>query len=113
MKLLNRSALIVRYREPFLRWASGIDDDDPTGPADLRESVSVYLVPPDPAEREESAPIGEFLTAIFEYELESWCSDQELWPPQRDAAAFAAWFDVTTESMVIDLALGKLRAEAF
>lgn len=113
MKLLNRSAIVVRPREPFLRWATAALAEDPEGAAELRNAVSIYLVPQDPNEEQESAPLEGFFAEIFANELESWCSDSELWPAKRDFASFREWFEVTAESIVHDLAPGRIQTERY
>ncbi len=42
---LNRSDLVLRYRQPYLHWAAGVFGDDPEDAAELREAVSTYPVP--------------------------------------------------------------------
>lgn len=111
MKLLNRSAVIVRYREPFLTWAGAVFEDGADDVAEMRDAISVYVVPPDPSEEAESAPLENFFAAIFEHELESWCTDRARWPERRDLVTFRDWFETTAESVVVDLALGGIRSE--
>lgn len=110
MKLVNRAAFVVRFKEPYVQWAAGLDPGDADVADDLRGYVSVFLVPEDPSGREETAPIGDYFSEIFEYELEAWCADDTLWPAERDLDTFFAWFDVVGESMVFDLGAGKLRS---
>lgn len=69
MKTVNRSAFVVRFKEPYIQWASGLDLAD----SDI--------------------------------------ADEAMWPAARDLDTFRAWFDVVGESVVIDLAPGKLRTE--
>ncbi len=113
MKLLNRSALVVRPREPFLRWAGGVFADGPEDADELRDTISIYLVSQDPDEEQESAALEDFFAEIFENELLSWCTDEARWPKPRDFALFQAWFDVTAQSIVHDLAPGPVQAEMF
>jgi hypothetical protein len=112
MKTVNRSVLVLRYREPFLRWVLAVSPEDPEDDS-LREVTSVYLVPSDPEEEEESAPLDGIIPTIFESELELWCADRALWPSNRDRATFEAWFDVIVESIVYDLGEGPIRRKEF
>jgi hypothetical protein len=113
VKILNRAALVLRYREPFLRWAASIDERAPKHATGLRDDIAVYLVPEDPNEEQESAPLEDFFTEILERELEDWCTDPALWPARRDFATFNAWFEATADSIVLDLAPGRIRTEDF
>lgn len=73
--------------------------------------TQAHLVPPDPAEEEETAPLEEFYERIFALELEAWCTDEARWPTPRTLELFLEWFDVVGESLVVDLGEGKLRSE--
>lgn len=111
MKTLNRSAFVVRPKEPYLRWAANVDGDSEDAAEELRGQVSVYLVPRDPHDQEETAPLADFFREIFRIELEAWCLDEDQWPAARDLDTFGRWFDVVGQSIVVDLAGGRLRIE--
>ncbi len=111
MRTIDRAALIVRHRQPYLRWASGIDTAARLHAVALKDHVSVYLVPEDPEGVREAPPLTEFFLQIFEAELEKWCPDEALWPPGRDFRTFKAWFDVTAQSMVVDLGWTRIKQE--
>jgi hypothetical protein len=103
MRVVNRSAAVIRPREPYVNWASSVGDDSKDLEAGIRQQISVYLVPPDPREEQESAPVSQWFAAVFEQELEAWCLDEKTWPQRRDLKMFLEWFEVTTESVVMDL----------
>lgn len=111
MRTLNRSALIVLPKEPYLQWASELDEDSTQLAEDLRGRCSVYLVAPDPRDEQESAPIERYYKRIFEMELEAWHLDMDDWPASRDYRTFQQWFKVQALSIVVDLAAGPLRIE--
>jgi hypothetical protein len=111
VKLINRWAVLVRYREPYLRWAASLDEKAPLHAEGLDSHTSIYLVPENLSEDEESFPLKEWFAAIFEQELEDWWQDEALWPKKRDLATFKAWFEVSVQSIVIDLAEGPVRVE--
>lgn len=52
--LINRAAIAVRPRQPFLEWAAGLDDEAPEQVKDLAGQTSIYLVGEDPEEQEET-----------------------------------------------------------
>lgn len=111
-RVINRSSAIVRPREPFVRWVVSVESDLELE-ADVQSQASVYLVPPDPEEMEEAAPLRLWFAAVFERELEAWYVDESLWPPSRDLATFLEWFEVTTESVVVDLGSGPIVHEVW
>ena len=64
MKAINRSVFVVRFREPYVSWASSIDDVAPEHARRLRDYVSVYLAPEDPTGRNEAPPFEDFFTGL-------------------------------------------------
>ncbi len=103
MRKMNRAAFVVRPREPYLRWAAGVDEDAPAEARSLAGRAAVYLVPEDPTGREETPPLADYFEEIFRVELESWDTEERGWPPVRDLKIFLEWFEVVGQSMVVDL----------
>lgn len=111
MRVVNRSALVVRPKEPYIEWAAGLDDEAPREVESMRDHCSVYLVAPDPRGEQESAPIELYFEWIFEVELGGWHTDPDDWPEPRDLRTFHEWFDVKAQSIVFDLEDTALRVE--
>lgn len=111
MRAVNRSVLVVRPKDPFILWAVSIDDDAKQFEASLRERIAVYLVPQDPREVNESAPLKGFFEAVFEAELENWCTDSDLWPKNVTLKLFNQWFETKANSLVWDIVDGPLFQE--
>ena len=103
MATINRSAFILRPREPYLRWAAGLDEDAPAAAEALRGRSTVYLVPEDPEGEAETPPLEEYFEDLFELELAAWSEDEPRWPERRDLETFLEWFDVQGQSVVMDL----------
>lgn len=109
---INRAALVVRPRQPYLDWAASLDDEAPEHAKSLDGRMSIYLVGEDPTEREETAPLEGYFERIFEMELEGWCPDEDAWPARPwSLAMFHEWFEAVGESIVTDLEAGPIRAE--
>ena len=113
MKAINRSVFVVRVREPYVSWASSIDDVATEHARRLHDYVSVYLAPEDPTGRHETPPLEDFFTKIFDHQLESWCADDSLWPEDRSYSIFREWFEVTGQSMVWDIGTEPFRFEDY
>lgn len=109
---VNRAALVVRPAKPFLDWAASLDEEAPEQAKDLAKQISVYLVGEDPNEREETAPLENYWRHIFEEQLAGWSQDENDWPETLSLAMFKEWFEVTGESVVVDLVSGPIRHEA-
>ena len=99
--MLNRGAVIVRPKEPFIEWARGLDDSgivpDPTS------ERTIYLVPEYGDDNEAVEVLRLCFEAIFEDELYGWHLDERAWPENRTYDMFRDWFDVEFHSCVTDL----------
>ena len=114
--MINRGAVILRYREP-VRWINAADPycDNPgmTLGAVNRERP-VYLI---------SDAYTYSLATMYSWVRRNyrncsrpssgWYTDPALWPQERTFELFQAWFDVECHSEVIDMAEGDIYADAF
>ena len=100
--MLNRSAVMVRPRQPYLDWAAQLDGDSGVipGPDDER---TVYLIPEYDEEDDAWEILEEIYAEIFESELYGLHTDESRWPQQRDFAMFKEWFEIELNSIVEDL----------
>lgn len=101
--MLNRSVLILRYKQPFVDWIN-TTDPDPTHEielADVHEDSTAYLV-----EVEDKEELEEWLDAngeiLFEEELNGWYTDPNLWPQDRSLSRFKEWCDFELHTLVLD-----------
>ena len=108
---INRAAIVVRPRQPYLDWAASLDDEAPAHVKGMEARVSIYLVAEDPAEKSETAPLENYCQEIFEAELAAWSQDEDQWPQSRTLAMLQEWFEVTGESVVSDLESGPIKHE--
>ena len=99
--MLNRSALIVRPKQPYLDWAAGLDDSGLV--PDVDGEKTIYLIPSFEDDREAWKFLEYFYTEVFERELDGWHTDESAWPPDRDFEMFQEWFDIELHSSVEDL----------
>jgi hypothetical protein len=99
--MLNRSALIVRPKQPYLDWAAGLDDSGIQ--PDVEGEQTVYLVPEIEDGRAAEAVLRGVFVEIFERELYRWHTDEAAWPTKRTFAMFKQWFRVEFHSIVEDL----------
>ena len=109
MREVNRSAMIVTMKQPFLDWLSSVDAKDRRlGLDDLNREPVICLI----AECESDDEFQEWLKrnyrAVFEEHLDSWWTDQLLWPKVRTFNVFQEWFDCRLHSVVLDAGSGRL-----
>ncbi len=99
--MLNRSAIVVRPRPPFVAWLNGVEND-PVDEESLRDHT-VYLIPEFDSQSAYERTLNEVWQLIFENELEAWYTDENLWPQNRTLSLFEAWFSVEVHEVVEDL----------
>lgn len=99
--MLNRGALIVRAKQPYLDWAAKLDDSGlvPNG----ADEQTVYLIPNFEDEDEAERILRKVNAEVFERELSGWHTDESAWPKNRSYDMFKKWFQVELHSMVEDL----------
>lgn len=99
--MLNRSALVVRPKQPFLDWAAQLDDSGLAPLADGEQTI--YLIPEYDDDEDAVRILNRVFAEVFERELFAWHTDETAWPKGRNLALFQKWFDVEFHSIVEDL----------
>ena len=102
MDAIDRSAVVVKLKQPFIDWANSFE-----GPRfeECSDWFNVYLLPDCESEEDEKRFLRKYFTKIFEGELTSWNLDKSTWPNIRDFKIFETWFEVSFHSLVFDLTL--------
>jgi hypothetical protein len=106
--VVNRGALLLRYKEPALRWINEADPH-PRGRTlaldAVNEERTVYLI--DDSVGDTPASLNRWLRknygSLFEAELEGWYTDPDLWPQDRTFKLFREWFQPECHTVLIDL----------
>lgn len=113
VKMLNRSALSVLPKQPFVDWANSLPDEDPLcqkmSLEEHRAEGTIYLVDECASEEELEVLISENWQAIFEMELSSWDEWGEHHPATINRALFDQWFELSFQSAVLDIAKHPLQ----
>ena len=112
MALLNRSALVVKPKQPFLEWLHAAD---PTSHrltlGDVAREPIIYLIP----ECDTPADVDDVLSELceeFAEQLGGWYTDRKTWPRDRSFNTFCRWFEYQHHSMLIDLGDEPMIAES-
>jgi hypothetical protein len=100
MQIINRSAITVTYKKPFIDWHNNLTPDTPYNEKMIGES-STYLIP----ELSDNAydVIKKCYREIFETELFQIWTDENDWPPRISLKLFHEWFSVEISGWVYDL----------
>jgi hypothetical protein len=105
--MINRGAILLRYKEPAVRWIHEADpcpDEVPMTLEEVNRERIVYLVSEDDADGDDAVESWVRLNfeLLFENELEGWYTDPDLWPQDRSYELFREWFSVECHSMLVD-----------
>lgn len=108
--MLNRAALIVRYKQPFVDWINSVESDprQRLKLTDANDNNSVYLIEVDD---EEDLPgwLQVNGVALLEAELGGWFAEPEVWPENRSLALFNKWCAVELHTLVFDTGTDPLQ----
>jgi hypothetical protein len=106
MRMINRTTVVIKPRQPFLNWinhASQLDLTSPVTMEELLEDCDTILLPVTNSREEADELLEPLKPDLFAMQLEDWLRDPGAWPLDRSAAAFDQWFALEVYSMVLDL----------
>jgi hypothetical protein len=111
--VINRAAIILKYKEPAVRWINEADpcQDNPGITAEnVNSDRTVYLIRDEDADTPDALEkwLKKNYKALFEAELEGWYNDPDLWPKKRTLKVFREWFDVECHSLLFDTVGGDI-----
>ena len=103
MKLINRSSLVIKPKQPFVEWLSSTLSEPAPDLHELRQESNSYLF--DEADREEdfTEALNRHWQAMFENELAAWDEFGDHWPAERSLELFLSWFEIDHTLMNFDL----------
>jgi hypothetical protein len=101
--VLNRGALILKYKQPFVDWVKAADPFQAAklSLAEANHESNVYLVEVED-EEELEAWLSLNYEVLFDEELAGWYTDPALWPQDRSFERFKQWFHLEFHSVVFD-----------
>jgi hypothetical protein len=113
MKSINRAIAVIKPKEPYIDWICSLADAPAERPTvvELSQDCTTYLIPSYDQDEEAFEHIEAIYETIFETELESWCTDPSVWPPERSYEMFREWFEIELHSEIYDSVDGKIRKE--
>jgi hypothetical protein len=107
-EMLNRSAVVVRPRKPFLDWVREVDDEDAPEVTPDEMGPMLYLVPNYEDLVDAEKVLKKVCEEIFCRELEAWFPDDECWPRDRSIKRFKEWFEIEHVELVEDVGRGPI-----
>ena len=101
---INRGLVILRPKEPFVKWVQASDPKESVVDAEfVRSHVNGYLIPELDGADESWEWIRHNARDLFEFALSEWYSDESLWPKRRTWTSLQEWFDVEFIEVVWDM----------
>jgi hypothetical protein len=104
MKSINRTAITIIPKKPYIDWADSFNDVK----VYYKEAVTTILIPDEYDEFNYEKFIKKSYKPIFEEQLESWMADPDVWPKKRDYKTFKKWFDILCSDMTWDYGDGDI-----
>jgi hypothetical protein len=98
--LINRAALIVRPKQPFIEWARSIEDEIVP---QAEGEQTVYLIPEHDTPKEFEKILKEIWSYVFESQLCGWHVEEDAWPKNRTYSMFKLWFQIECHTVIEDL----------
>jgi hypothetical protein len=97
--MINRAALLLRYKEPAVQWINEADpnpDSRTLSLEEVNENRLVYLIKDEDADSPSHAEkwVRKNFVVLFEDELSGWYTDSSLWPSPLTHHLFQRWFEV-------------------
>ena len=112
--IINRTALTVIPKQPYIRWANALDDNGPKLDVnDPHYEPTVYLIDEVTDDMALNSALRRYCSQIFENELANWHLLVADWPQKRDLRTFKDWFEVKVSTVVLDLSKRYLELEAY
>ena len=110
--VLNRTVLILAYKQPFLDWLNAAEQN----PLSLTlEMLGIdndsFLIPQFDDPRHAVKWAEERWSFLFDSILFDWATEESMWPENRSLKMFLEWFDIDVHSMVWDLVNEPLLVE--
>lgn len=108
--MINRSAVVLRHAQPFIDWVAALEGQAVL--PSLEDPPSVYLVPPFDSEEQALEVLDRAYPVLFERALDGWCTDDALWPADRDFAMFRTRFQIQLLPILEDICEGEIVEES-
>jgi hypothetical protein len=116
MRVLNRIAVGIMAKQPYIDWTRRHDADASKGQLTVRVATAkpygtAILLPEFEVEEDVQEWIEENAAWLFEFQLSSWTENESAWPQTRDLKTFREWFRIDIHATVIDEAEDEIEGE--
>ncbi len=103
LKIVNRSAILIKPKNPFLLWANQfIDLEKQCSLNQIRQDCIILLIPEVEGRGDTKKYMETNFTYVFKEFIEEYTENEEEWPVIDDVELFNSWFDTEEHSLVLD-----------
>ena len=95
MRMVNRTAVVIKPRQPFLDWINNtpqLNLSSPVTMEELLEDCDIILLPDTDSLEGAHELLEPLKPDLFAVQLDGWLCDPNAWPQDRSAAVFDQWF---------------------
>lgn len=100
---LNRTAIVVSYKQPMVDWMNDVFSEDPVDTKEEDFDNTIYLLP----QFDDLTGVENYLRKHYEdivgLELFDWVTDDSMWPKDWTYEKFKEWFDVKIHTTIVDV----------
>ena len=112
MESINRTAVVIKPKQPFIDWLNSIPDENIDFTLEQISNDNItFLIPQYDNPEDSKRYIEKRFNQIFEWELFGWITTEELWPKNRTWKMFQEWFSVEINSEIFDLVDSEIEKE--
>ena len=111
MKTINRTAITIPPKQPFIDWANSFEDGEKYG-AD-KPHVATILIPDTYDESNFETFLKKNYKQLFDEDFESWMTDPNNWPDIKGYKMFEGWFEIICLDMTWDHGDGEIEHDKF
>ena len=112
MESVNRTAVVIKPRQPFVDWLNSVPDEDIDFTLEQISTDNItFLIPEQDDPKDAKKYIRKRFEQIFEFELWGWITTEELWPKNRNWKMFQEWFSIEIHSEIFDLVDEEIEKE--
>jgi len=97
---INRSALVLKPKKPFIDWIKNLDDQFEKN--EIIEDPDIYLLPDFEEVQQMVNWLKKNYDMIFIDQMNNWYTDETLWVTNRTFKLFKEWFDFSLHTMILD-----------
>jgi hypothetical protein len=110
MKTINRTAITIQTKQPYIDWANSFEDGQSYDPEKCH--ATTILISDRYDEFNYEKYLKKIYKILFEEELESWMADPDGWPKIKNYKMFKEWFEIICSDMTWDYGTGDIEHEA-